>query len=204
MPDLQSELSKIANAWDTHEQTIRHDSHDTHTQSKEKEVSTQPNQTEYTGNMSRDLYMFVIHHPHEMPQVDIAHLMVDKFGYKYTSVQALITQMKRNGMLLVDEQGKLVATQDEYKPFANPYKTTKATLKAKAKAKPKSADINDALSYVSAQVKPQAGLMALRPTKSVGVPQAFPMYDASTVLAYIGVGEAFKLYQELSKMFGGK
>lgn len=201
MPDLQSELSKIANAWDTHEQEIRKES------PKEKEVSTQPNQAEYTGNMSRDLYMFVIHHPNEMPQVDIAHLMVDKFGYKYTSVQALITQMKRNGMLLVDEQGRLVATQDEYKPFANPYKTTKATLKAKAAkaAKPrKGADLTDALAYVSAKVKSQAGLMALQPTKSVEVPQAFPMYDASTVLAYIGVGEAFKLYQELSKMFGGK
>ena len=202
MPDLQSELSKIANAWDTHEQTIRHDSHE---KSKEKEVSTQPNQTEYTGNMSRDLYMFVIHHPNEMPQADIAHLMVDKFGYKYTSVQALITQMKRNGMLLVDEQGKLVATQDEYKPFANPYKTTKATLKAKAKAKTKSADINDALSYVSAQVKPQAGLMALQPTKLLPVQLPAPAaLTADSVLASISVSEAFKLYQELSKMFGGK
>ena len=199
MPDLQSELSKIANAWDTHEQEIRKES------PKEKEVSTQPNQTEYTGNMSRDLYMFVIHHPNEMPQADIAHLMVDKFGYKYTSVQALITQMKRNGMLLVDEQGKLVATQDEYKPFANPYKTTKATLKAKAKAKTKSADINDALSYVSAQVKPQAGLMALQPTKLLPVQLPAPAaLTADSVLASISVSEAFKLYQELSKMFGGK
>ena len=195
MPDLQSELSKIANAWDTHEQEIRKES------PKEKEVSTQPNQTEYTGNMSRDLYMFVIHHPNEMPQADIAHLMVDKFGYKYTSVQALITQMKRNGMLLVDEQGKLVATQDEYKPFANPYKTTKASLKAKAKAKTKSADLEDALTYVSAQVRSQAGLMALKPTKPVAIPAAF---TADSVLASISVSEAFKLYQELSKMFGGK
>ena len=52
MPDLQSELSKIANAWDDQEKEIRKE------QPKEKAMTFTP-----TGNVSRDTFHFIQANP---------------------------------------------------------------------------------------------------------------------------------------------
>lgn len=199
MPDLQSELSKIANAWDTHEQTIRHDSHE---QTQEKATAPMKSFTK-TGVCSHDVFAYVNANRHIYTPPLVAAALTD-MGYRKSSVFALITQMKRNGMLKLDDNGFLTTTQDEYTPFANPYpkysnppvkvKNTTPSLKRAKKAR---TDLEDALTYVRAQVQPQAGLMALQPTKP-----APAVLTADSVLASMSVSEAFKLYQELAKMFG--
>ena len=54
---------------------------------------------------------------------------------------------------------------------------------------------------VQAPKSTSAGIAALQPVEMRAVPAA---WDADTVLAHIGVKEAFKLYEALSQIFGGK
>lgn len=113
MPDIKSELSKLANAWDAHEDSIR---------TKAKAIAP-----ENTGNMSRDTFNYA--GKVALTQNDLANAMAS-LGYTKSSVQAVITQMLRTGMLArVDD--KMHPTQAEYTPLRNPY----AKKKAKAKVK---------------------------------------------------------------------
>ena len=179
MPDLQSELSKIANAWDDQEKEIRQD------KPKEKAMTFTK-----TGNVSHDTFNFIKTNAHVHTAATACRAM-ETLGYKRASVHALITQMKRVGFLKYDTSDKLFAAVPEYKPFANPYKTAVK----KAKTKPAKAV------KVQAPKSASAGIAALQPVEMRAVPAA---WDADTVLAHIGVKEAFKLYEALSKMFGGK
>lgn len=124
MPDLQSELSKLANAWDTHEQTIRHDSHEP-LQEKALRINK-------TGNTSRDLFHFIQAHPYKYTPLEVKQLMTEQ-GFNPTSVSSLITQMKRNNMLDTSDSGRIATTQPAYNPIINPY-TSKRPAKAKKSA----------------------------------------------------------------------
>ena len=139
-----------------------------------------------TGSASRDTFDYIKDTPCTHNQA--THALV-AMGYKKSTVSALITQMKRVGFLKYDTADKLFAAVPEYKPFANPYKTAVK----KAKAKPAKA--------VKVQAPKSAGIAALKPAETRIMPAA---WDADTVLANIGVKEAFKLYEALSQMFGGK
>ena len=178
MPDLQSELSKLANAWDTHEQAIR-----TPNKQQEKEMQT----FTVTGNATRDTFNYIQQAPCKYTHTSAAKAMA-QLGYKQTSVHAILTQMKRSGMLQLNADGYLFTTVDEYRPLHNPYKTDpagKATKKKPAQA--------------------TAGIAALRaPEEQPARRQLLLRTTADEVLSKLDVKEAFKLYQELAKMFGGR
>lgn len=116
MPDLQSELSKIANAWDTHEQVIR--------QPKEKRVNT----VTYSGNATRDIFEFVKTFPGVFDQPTVVR-KVTELGHKRSTVSTLVTQMKRRGVVQTNNDGNLFTLETTYTPLVNPY--AKAMRKAK-------------------------------------------------------------------------
>lgn len=189
VPDLKSALTKAledgrrnfltatVQEWDNHEQEIRHE------QPKEKDMTFTK-----TGNVSHDTFNFIKANAH-IHTAATACRALEAMGYNRSSVHALITQMKRVEFLKYDTHDKLFAAVPEYKPFQNPYKTNPAGKK-KAKA-----------AKVQAPKSAGAGIAALKPVETRIVPAA---WDADTVLAHIGVKEAFKLYEALSQMFGGK
>lgn len=173
MPDLQTELSKIASAWDTHEQTIRQPQ-------QEKAMET----FKPTGNSSRDAFDFIrVNHNIYTQNRAVAALV--QMGYKKSSVSALFTQMKRAGLIAMDVDGHLFATRDAYTPVGSPYKA-KPTRK-------------------SGRPKKSEGIAAL-PAAKVQEPrkQLVLKLTAEDVLSKLDVKEAYKLYQELRNMFGGK
>ena len=181
MPDLQSELSKIASAWDTHEQTIR-------TQPTKTAPQQEKTMQQVTGNASHDTFSFIRINPRRFTHAEVARA-VSQLGYKSNTVHSLITQMKRAGIVLADAGGLLYTEQTEYKPFANPYKANPAgKRKAKTEAKPSTAGI---AALQAPEEQPARRQLLLRTT-------------ADEVLSKLDVKEAFKLYQELAKMFGGK
>lgn len=179
MPDLQSELSKIAHAWDSHEQTIRQPQ-------QEKVMKATP--ISITGNASKDTFNLIRDNPYGYTHTTAAKKMV-ALGYKLNSVHSLITQMKRAGIFIVDAAGGTLYTQQgEYKPFSNPYKA-KPAGRLKPRAKP-------------TKTTTAEGIAALQ-VVDTPVKEIPTQWDAETVLAHIGVKEAFKLYEVLHKMFGG-
>lgn len=112
MPDLQSELGKIAQEWDTHESEIRQ----------------APAKFKTTGNATKDTFDFirVNHNTYTQQRAAIA---LAELGYKKPSIQAVLTQMKLSGMLAVDVDGRLYTTQDAYTPLTNPYHKPKEKRK---------------------------------------------------------------------------
>ena len=190
MPDLQSELSKLANAWDNHEQAIRQPQ-----PQQEKAVQTTP----VTGNATRDTFEFIRLNSRKYTQVQLADGMA-RLGYKKNSVQALMTQMKRNGMIQLDPDGRLFTTLSEYKAFSNPYKANPVGQRLKTKRKGKRGATS-------------AGIAALAAPPVQPTPPTLPnpnparlvrLQTAAEVLANLSVAEAHKLYVELGKLFGGK
>lgn len=229
MPDLQSELSKIASAWDTHEQTIRNPQTQT---TQEKAMELQPTTNEITtvstynttstpsqqftksGVCSRDTFDLIRLNPHKFTTVSAANKLVN-LNYRKTSIFSLFTQMKRNGMLKEDEHGRLFTTVDAYTPFANPYKVnpvnkpnsligrteriTTKKRKAPAKAKAKAAQAPAGLAALPVMKDEVTGVKQL-PNPA----RLVRMQTADEVLANMSVAEAHKLYVALSKMFGSK
>ena len=183
MPDLQTELSKIAHAWDTHEQKIRNP--------QPQQEKVMPEQFAKTGNASKDTFEVVRLHPLTYTPAQLCDVMT-QHGYLKTSVSSLITQMKRVGILRAGERGFLYTAHKEFVSLHQLGKKLKA--KPTKQAKPKSAGL-------TALVPDTANTITLSTT--LGQAPAH-VWTAENVLMHIGVSEAHKLYVELGKMFGGK
>ena len=183
MPDLQSELSKLASAWDSHEQTIRITN-----QQQEKMVQ----KFTVTGNATRDTFEFIRLNGHVHTHSSAAKAMA-QLGYKHSSVHAVLTQMKRAGMIQLNSDGHVFTTMDEYKPLHNPYKANPVGRPPKAKTKAKR-------SATSAGI---AALQVAEEQTPIERKQLVLKLTTEDVLNKLDVKEAFKLYQELAKMFGG-
>ena len=182
MPDLQTELSKIAHAWDTHEQDIRKPQ-------PQQEKAVQTNSFVKTGNASHDTFTFIKRHAGCYTARDTAEILRTQ-GYKVASTSSLIAQMRRAGLVDLDDKGHLVPILDAYVPLN---RLAPPAAKKRIVKKPK-----------------KAGLTALVPdTMTVSAvntvtPQPATVWTADNVLKNIGVAEAAKLYAELGKLFGGK
>lgn len=190
MPDLQSELSKIASAWDTHEQAIRTPNYNTQPQQEKAMTTLKP-----TGNATRDIFTFIKTNGHKYTQAETAHA-VARMGYKAASVHAVLTQMKRSGMAQADTNGFLFTTMDEYKPLSNPYKANPVGNPRKTKIKKQTQGIAalpvTPITPVTPSEVPKASVRLVR------------LQSADEVMANMSVAEAHKLYVALDKMFGSK
>lgn len=145
-----------------------------------------------TGNASRDTFEFIKLNPRKHTHADAVRAIV-QLGYKSNTVHSLITQMKRAGLVCTDAGDLLYTDKTVYVPFANPYKASLAKSKAQAEVK--------------AKAKPQKAGIAALPVQAAEAPverkQLVLKMTADDVLNKLDVKEAFKLYQELAKMFGG-
>lgn len=190
MPDLQSELSKLARVWDSHEQSIRQPQTTTPanpSQPKETEMAntasasttpatTAPATTAHaarvpiivTGILSRDIHAHLLNNPSTYVEVTEAMASV---GYKKNSAQSILTQMSRAGLVTIEPVTNILRlVHKEYKPVTNPYK-----------ANPVGAYSRKAKTIKPRTVKPRedkaAGLAAL---KADTAPKAAPPTTTTT------------------------
>jgi len=171
MPDIKTAMSKVLEKWDNHENAIRKPQEKTMAFSK-------------TGNLTHDVFKFIQSGAWTSPEV--VHILA-KHGYNKTSVHSIITQMRKAGMVVVND-GYLATTQAEYTPLKNPYHKRK---KKDAPVKLKKATRETIKDTIPATTGIAALKVATTQTK----------WDAETVIANMGIKEAFKLYEELKKYF---
>ena len=185
MSDMQTALTKALeegkrkfmastlNAWDAHEQTIRNPQQTI----PEKAVQEAFNPT---GNMSRDVFNYIrIYGP--MTRGQVVDAMTRSYAYNKISVTSILTQMVRV-KLLNQTSNLLSAATDTYFPIGKAYRKLKPAAKPKAPTTP--------VSHGIAALK----VDATEPVRTT--------WDADTVIANIGIKEAYKLYEELTKYFG--
>lgn len=130
-------------------------------------------------NLTKEIFNYI--HNGACTPDEVIKKMVG-LGYKKVSASSLITQMKRKG-LISQNDGYLTANYDEYMPLGRVYQKQKAQAKHVKQTK--------------------AGIAAL--TAATAPAASVPtQWDADTVIANIGIKEAYKLYEELSKYFGNK
>ena len=121
MPDMQSELSKVLNEWDSSEPSIN--------QPKEKKVFPQQ------ANISIDSYNYILANPNKTVQ-QYTNELVAQYKFKPASVSSLIYQMLKVGRLQRGEKG-VYAVDAVYRPIKP--SELKAARKATAPVKPKKA-----------------------------------------------------------------
>ena len=122
MPDLQSELAKLAHAWDDHEDAIRTPNQ---TQPKQENNVASINTTSITttttpapvvlppgkagapirNNVMRTCFDTVWQHPGKTAQ-ELSD-MLSKQGFKITSTTAVFAQLVRTGQAIKSDDGKL-------------------------------------------------------------------------------------------------
>jgi len=127
-------------------------------------------------NLSADIFACIQHAP--CTPIAVKEIMT-KVGYNKTSIFSLITQMKRANMIELRD-GKLYALVSEYRPVNRTYN------KHRAKVKPKA----------------QAGIAAL--PSAATAPIIKTEWDAATIIDHLSLRQARALYDELTKVFGGK
>ena len=203
MPDIQTALSKALEEgkrrfmsttldnWDAHEQTIRQPQTKPTQTTQEKAVEPL-DLFKPTGNLSHDIFTYIKWGT--WTGAEVAHAMV-KHGYNKTSAFSIITQMKRCGMVRI-EDGYLTMDPDAtYTPIAKLLRKTKKkkiVIKLRPKAAPAPAP---QAQPIVATTAPSQGIAAL-------TAEVKTTWDADTVIANIGIKEAYKLYEELTKYFG--
>ena len=169
MPDLQSEMLKLARQWD--EQTPK------------VAPNAAPVPPTKTGNLSRDTFEFIKANPGSYTYTQTAKKVADLMGYKFTSVQALITHLKRAKLVGTNEDGALFPIAQDYVPVLSAKQQLGIATKVKRKAKP------------TADTAVQERVIAPKTATSPLKEQRMLMLDATA--------EAYQLYRELHKYFGG-
>lgn len=127
MPDIQTEMQKILQAWEQPE-TTQQPPKDTPMFTKTIGVS------EATFNIVRD-------QPGNKKAEYIRQL--ESKGFKKASTSSILSQMIKQGVLWVDSSGLLQPNQAEYTPLkpAKNFKTAPKTLKLKTSRKYKTKDV---------------------------------------------------------------
>lgn len=174
MPDLQTEMQKILQAWDTPETT---------------ETKTEEPMFTTTTNTSRATFELVRDEP-GLPKAQYIRKLEVR-GFKKSSTSSLLAQMTRQGHIWVDSSGCLRPNHTEYRPLKS---TT--TLKNKAKK------VKPAKSYKVITSKPEVEPVSLEETKRaiIGKPVRS---NIEVILDTITLSEAHELYGKLHRYFGG-
>ena len=183
MPDMQSELSKVLNEWDSPEPSIN--------QPKEKKVFPQP------ANISIDSYNYILANPNKTVQ-QYTNELVAQYKFKPASVSSLIYQMLKVGRLQRGEKG-VYAVDAVYRPIRP--SELKAARKAAAKAQPKKAT-------PVPKEKQSAGIAALAPQATQPKPTQLTKAERITVdldewINEVPLMQARMVYMKLKAIFEG-
>ena len=131
-----------------------------------------------TNNITRATFDLISRHPAARVEI-LNRLKAD--GYKPNSVSSLITQMLRQGMVVMGSDGKLRTTIPKYVPL-KPWKHKPVV-----------------------QTKPK---IVLKKKEAKGEPQqpvsiSSPVWSVDDVLTQLNIRQARAVYDELHKIFGG-
>ena len=143
-----------------------------------------------TNNVSRETFNYVKASPNSTSAQVCA--VLEKRGFKESSVGSLLAQFVKQGMMSRDESGRYKTLVPEYTPL----KSNKATKSLKA--------VQPLKRKVGRPKGQSLGIAALKPEaggKATGVISS--QWDAETVINNIGLKQARALYDELKKIFGG-
>jgi len=177
MPDLQTEMQKILQAWDKPEVT---ETTQPTEQPKGKRMFAPSN------NVSQDTFNFIRDNS-GCTRNDAVRLLVMK-GHKKSSVSSLIGQMLRQGLIWKDGDNLLRPNAKEYAPIKSA-----RTLANQAK---KSSKLRT--SKVKSEVSPDYLTEAKRAI--IGKPVRSKI---ETILDDISLSDAHELYRKLHQYFGG-
>lgn len=186
MPDLQTELSKVINAWDS----------DTapQTQATQTTQTTQPqpqeNQMDTSKSISEQVFQYVQAFPGYKTN-EYAHRL--KPALNFHTVKTLINQMVRAGHMRKDPDGRVQVVIDGYRPVPS-------NKKIKQMHKPKK---------VTQIVMPRTVERAMtileqaKVAAPVQLPKPAPAHKltAEYVMENIGIAEGKKLFTLLSNVF---
>jgi len=180
MPDIQTEMQKILQAWE--EPYLK------------PETTEQPKETTVfkpTNNVSQQTFNFVRDNA-GCTRVHAIQKLVQS-GHKKSSVTSLIGQMLRQGHITKNNYGMLYPNGDEYRPI----KAAKAVAKQEAKAKkPKTFKLK-----TSKTTEPSQESLGLAALVLDHKPDIRTKLDA--LLDEISLNDAHELYRRLHLYFGG-
>jgi hypothetical protein len=174
MPDIQTEMQKILQAWDQPETTET---------TKETTVFKPTNNvTKATFNFIRDNSGCARH--------DAIRLLVQK-GHKKSSVSSLIGQMLRQGLIWQGGDGALYPNAKEYAPI----KSARTLANQAKKAAEKSSKLKTSKKYKTKEVPVPAGITSL-------VSDLKAIDRVQEIMNTISLPEAKRLYNSLATYFG--
>jgi len=180
MPDIKSELSKVLNQWDKHEESIRNP--------KEKEMKKDYG-FKATNNVSRETFQYVYNHAGQKGKQIIAAMK--ERGFNESSVGSLLTQMVRIKSIRRDQEGGYFPLTNEYQPIKSVSK--KRIVPRPTQPQSNEMTVNVGIAALNAEPTPA-------PRKnSLILNRDWTPYKA---IENLNVFQARALYDELKKMFG--
>jgi DNA-binding IclR family transcriptional regulator len=144
MTDIKTALSQALNEWDDYLGTNNQ---------PEKQVENQPKEHLFktTNNVTRATFNTVRDNPGHTRKEVLA--LLDDQGYKQSSTHSILSQMIKQRLVRMEDDGKLYANFKEYVPLSS---TSKGKAKHVKKAKPKAAPAPAPKPEVKAAPQPQA------------------------------------------------
>jgi hypothetical protein len=174
MPDIQTEMQKILQAWEQPETT---------------ETTKETTVFKPTNNVTRSTFESVRDNPGLLKKEYIRKL--EALGFKKASTSSLLSQMVRQGQIWVGSDGAMRPNAKEYTPI----KSSKTMAKREAKVKkPKTFKLK-----TSTPSQESMGLAALALSHDVK-PVRSKIED---ILDNLSLSDAHELYRKLHLYFGG-
>jgi len=153
-----------------------------------------------TTNLSRTTFELIRDNPGLT--MGVAMTVLEKKGFKPSSVSSLIYQMIKVRLIVADPNGKLTAVVSEYVPIqTSMIRKRKAKAKDKAKAKPVLAAGLASIAPVAAPLPRKHIEIVNTRTGEVFNPRK-EEWTVESVIGSLNVRQAMAVYDELRKIFG--
>ena len=197
MPTLQDELQTILPAWEEEQALIEQTKQINHNPKATMEQVTKRHLFKPTNNASRETFNAVRDFPNQKPKFYAD--MLERKGFKHSTVRSLIYQMTRQKQFRQDISGALTTVANAYVPLKSSKSPVVKQMKAKNPAMVKTP---------SAPVQP-AGIAALPPQDTPTPRKATHSllvnhnWNAQKEVDKLSVTQARALYDLLKTIFGG-
>ena len=176
MPDIQTEMQKILQAWDQPETT---------------ETTKETTVFKPTNNVTKATFNFIRDNS-GCARNDAIRILVSQ-GHKKSSVSSLLGQMLRQGHIYKDSDGLLRPNGKEYTPI----KSSKTIAKREAKVKkPKTSKVRTSMTN-----EPSAESLGLAALVLDHKPDIRTSIDI--IMDTVSLNDAHELYRRLHLYFGG-
>ena len=201
MPDMKTALHAVLNEWDKDEASLSTSSQPQAAPPKQKHLFKP------TVGVSQAAFNYIRDNPYTTAMQAVA--VLEKQGFKKTSLTSLYTQMIRQKQMSKDKDGKMTALIPEYRPLkaSATIRNMGALLRKKiANTKaPDKADYAPRPVQTIKQIAVRAGIATLNASHAQAAPPPAPtptLLTAKQVLETLSIKEAHVLYRELQTMFG--